>query len=183
MNESQPVQAVTRHTGLGHADTRKAVDSVIATVGKTPQSGGDPADPQQPSVTDMTAAFPSNSDSPDGAVAHDRASSRARASNARPRCLLSARKQARRPRRLCVCGPFGLRSTMVVVTETGSARVSASIIGIVQTESPRWRALCMRSRGRARPCYPLSGCVPQSGAESAPPCVTCVRPLPSALIV
>jgi hypothetical protein len=32
-------------TGLGHADTRKAVDSVIATVGKTPQSGGDPADP------------------------------------------------------------------------------------------------------------------------------------------
>jgi hypothetical protein len=35
MNESQPGQAVTRDTGLGHADTRKAVDSVIATVGKT----------------------------------------------------------------------------------------------------------------------------------------------------
>jgi hypothetical protein len=30
INESQLVQAVTRDTGLGHADARKAVDSVIA---------------------------------------------------------------------------------------------------------------------------------------------------------
>jgi hypothetical protein len=68
------------------------------------------------------------------------------------------------------------------VTESGS-QASASIIDTVQTESPRWRALCVRPRRRARPCYPLKGCVPQSGDWSVPPCVICVRWVPSALTV
>jgi hypothetical protein len=42
INESQPGQAVTRDTGLGHADTRKPVDSVIATVGKTRRAATGP---------------------------------------------------------------------------------------------------------------------------------------------